>query len=441
MTITLRQLAEQARSASRQLANLSTERKNEVLLAFARKIRENTELILSANQKDLESADRLKSQGELSDSSIQRLKLNAVKIEQMAKNFESVAALPDPVGQVQLATRLDEGLDLHRISCPIGVLLVIFESRPEVVVQISALTLKSGNAVILKGGKEASESNACLFGILDQVLREFNDLPDGTVNLLQSREAVSEIVQQNDCLDLIIPRGSNALVQHIQQHSRVPVLAHADGICHVYWDQAASLSKAMEIIIDAKTEYPAVCNAMETLLIHEQIPENEIKQLLTNLQEAGVEIRACSEIMKKFSNKLNGIIHASEQDWKTEYTDLILSVRLVSSHEEAIGHINHYGSGHTDAIITEDRSIAEKFMDQVDAANVFWNASTRFADGFRYGFGAEVGVSTCKTHARGPVGLDGLVIYKYKLYGSGQGVARYHEGGRQYLHQPLSRLN
>ena len=441
MTITLRQLAEQARSASRQLANLSTERKNQVLLAFARKIRENIDLILSANQKDLESADRLRSQGELSDSSIQRLKLNTVKIEQMAKNFESVAALPDPVGQVQLATRLDEGLDLHRISCPIGVLLVIFESRPEVVVQISALTLKSGNAVILKGGKEASESNACLFGILDQVLKEFTDLPDGTVNLLQSREAVSEIVQQNDCLDLIIPRGSNALVQHIQQHSRVPVLAHADGICHVYWDQAASLSKAMEIIIDAKTEYPAVCNAMETLLIHEQIPENEIKQLLTNLQEAGVEIRACSAIMKKFSNKLNGIIHASEQDWKTEYTDLILSVRLVSSHEEAIGHINHYGSGHTDAIITEDRSIAEKFMDQVDAANVFWNASTRFADGFRYGFGAEVGVSTCKTHARGPVGLDGLVIYKYKLYGSGQGVARYHEGGRQYLHQPLSRLN
>ncbi len=441
MTITLRQLAEQARSASRQLANLSTERKNEVILAFARKIRENTELILSANQKDLGSADRLRRQGELSDSSIQRLKLNAVKIEQMAKNFESVAALPDPVGQVQLATRLDEGLDLHRISCPIGVLLVIFESRPEVVVQISALTLKSGNAVILKGGKEASESNACLFGILDQVLREFTDLPDGTVNLLQSREAVSEIVQQNDCLDLIIPRGSNALVQHIQQHSRVPVLAHADGICHVYWDQAASLSKAMEIIIDAKTEYPAVCNAMETLLIHEQIPENEIKQLLTNLLEAGVEIRACSAIMKKFSNKLNGIIHASEEDWKTEYTDLILSVRLVSSHEEAIGHINHYGSGHTDAIITEDRSIVEKFMDQVDAANVFWNASTRFSDGFRYGFGAEVGVSTCKTHARGPVGLDGLVIYKYKLYGSGQGVARYHEGGRQYLHQPLSRLN
>ena len=383
----------------------------------------------------------MRSQGELSDSSIQRLKLNGVKIEQMAKNFESVAALPDPVGQVQLATRLDEGLDLHRISCPIGVLLVIFESRPEVVVQISALTLKSGNAVILKGGKEASESNACLFGILDQVLKEFTDLPDGTVNLLQSREAVSEIVQQNDCLDLIIPRGSNALVQHIQQHSRVPVLAHADGICHVYWDQSASLSKAKEIIIDAKTEYPAVCNAMETLLIHEQIPENEIKQLLTNLQEAEVEIRACSAIMKKFSNKLNGIIHASEQDWKTEYTDLILSVRLVSSHEEAIGHINHYGSGHTDAIITEDRSIAEKFMDQVDAANVFWNASTRFADGFRYGFGAEVGVSTCKTHARGPVGLDGLVIYKYKLYGSGQGVARYHEGGRQYLHQPLSRLN
>ncbi|MDA0286766.1 MAG: glutamate-5-semialdehyde dehydrogenase [Proteobacteria bacterium] len=441
MTITLRQLAEQARSASRQLANLSTERKNVVLLAFAKGIRENTELILAANKKDLASADRLRSRGELSDSSIQRLKLNAGKIEQMAKNFESVAALPDPVGQVQLATRLDEGLDLHRVSCPIGVLLVIFESRPEVVVQISALTLKSGNAVILKGGKEASESNACLFGILDQVLDEFTDLPAGTVNLLQSREAVSEIVQQNDCLDLIIPRGSNALVQHIQQHSRVPVLAHADGICHVYWDRSAIISKAMEIIIDAKTEYPAVCNAMETLLIHDQIPESEIRQMLTNLLEAGVELRVCLAIMKKFSSKLDRLVHASEQDWSTEYTDLILSVRLVSSHEEAIGHINQYGSGHTDSIITEDRSIAEKFMDQVDAANVFWNASTRFADGFRYGFGAEVGVSTCKTHARGPVGLDGLVIYKYKLYGSGQGVARYHEGGRQYLHQPLSRLN
>ena len=441
MTITLRQLAEQARIASRQLANLSTERKNEVLLAFAKKIRENTEPILSANKKDLESADRLRSQGELSDSSIQRLKLNAGKIEQMAKNFESVAALPDPVGQVQLATRLDEGLDLHQVSCPIGVLLVIFESRPEVVVQISALTLKSGNAVILKGGKEASESNACLFRILDQVLGEFTDLPAGTVNLLQSREAVSEIVQLNDCLDLIIPRGSNALVQHIQQHSRVPVLAHADGICHVYWDRSATLSKAMEIIIDAKTEYPAVCNAMETLLIHEQIPESEISQVFSSLLEAGVELRVCSAIMKKFSSNSDRLVDASEQDWAKEYTDLILSVRLVSSIDEAIGHINQYGSGHTDTIIAEDRSIAEKFMDQVDAANVFWNASTRFADGFRYGFGAEVGVSTCKTHARGPVGLDGLVIYKYKLYGNGQGVARYHEGGRQYLHQPLSRLN
>ncbi|MBT7201913.1 MAG: glutamate-5-semialdehyde dehydrogenase [Deltaproteobacteria bacterium] len=441
MTITLRQLAEQARIASRQLANLSTERKNEVLLAFAKKIRENTEPILSANKKDLESADRLRSQGELSDSSIQRLKLNAGKIEQMAKNFESVAALPDPVGQVQLATRLDEGLDLHQVSCPIGVLLVIFESRPEVVVQISALTLKSGNAVILKGGKEASESNACLFRILDQVLGEFTDLPAGTVNLLQSREAVSEIVQLNDCLDLIIPRGSNALVQHIQQHSRVPVLAHADGICHVYWDRSATLSKAMEIIIDAKTEYPAVCNAMETLLIHEQIPESEISQVFSSLLEAGVELRVCSAIMKKFSSNSDRLVDASEQDWAKEYTDLILSVRLVSSIDEAIGHINQYGSGHTDTIIAEDRSIAEKFMDQVDAANVFWNASTRFADGFRYGFGAEVGVSTCKTHARGPVGLDGLIIYKYKLYGNGQGVARYHEGGRQYLHQPLSRLN
>jgi glutamate-5-semialdehyde dehydrogenase len=441
MTILLRQLAEQARSASRQLANLPTERKNKVLSVCAKMVREHKEIILKANQKDLEFADRLRSQGELSDSVIQRLRLTSGKIEQMARNFESVAALPDPVGQVEMVTRLDEGLDLHRISCPIGVLLVIFESRPEVVVQISALTLKSGNAVILKGGKEAAQSNACLFGLLNELLKDFNDLPDGAVNLLQSREAVSEIVQQNDCLDLIIPRGGNTLVQHIQQHSRVPVLAHADGICHVYWDQYASFEKAMEIIIDAKTEYPAVCNAMETLLIHDQILENEIVEVFTKLQNAGVQLRVCLNIMKKFSSKINNVLQATEQDWRTEYTDMILSVRLVSSLAKAVEHINQYGSGHTDAIITEQRQHAEQFMDQVDAANVFWNASTRFADGFRYGFGAEVGVSTCKTHARGPVGLEGLVLYKYKLYGSGQGVARYHEGGRQYLHRPLTRPN
>ena len=442
MITSLREQAEQARAASRLLANLPTVRKNQVLLQWAQAIRDHQAEILAANAKDLEAAQELQAQGTLTASSLQRLKLNPGKVEQMARNFESVANLPDPVGQVQLATRLDEGLDLYRISCPIGVLLVIFESRPEVVVQISALTLKSGNAVILKGGKEAAHSNARLYALLQEVLERNPDLPTGTINLLQSREAVAEIVQQNDCLDLIIPRGSNALVQHIQQHSRVPVLAHADGICHIYWEGGADFEKALEVLIDAKTEYPAVCNAMETLLVQHQVPLQELQAVLQALHERGVELRVCERTRERLGSATEWpMLPATEEDWQTEYTDLILSVKTVSTREEAVAHINRYGSGHTDAILTEDAQGAEWFLDHVDGANVFWNASTRFADGFRYGFGAEVGVSTCKTHARGPVGLEGLVIYKYKLYGSGQGVARYHEGGRRYLHQPLPRIN
>ncbi len=438
MILTLREQAEQARRASHLLSNLSTEQKNQALCAIAKALRLQQHKILQANEVDLDNARKLLAEEEITQSTYRRLMLNPDKVEQMARNLESVAALPDPVGVQQMGTRLDDDLDLYRISCPIGVLLVIFEARPEVVIQISALTLKSGNAVILKGGKETQHSNATLFQIAEETLRLFDEIPAGSVNLLQSREAVSTIVQMNDCLDLIIPRGSNALVQHIQQNSRVPVLAHADGICHVYWDAEGDLRKAREIIVDAKTEYPAVCNAMETLLVHQGVPEEHLGKVVTDLHRAGVELRVCEQTRSRLHGLAEiSLSDATEEDWHTEYTDMILSIKTVFNGEAALQHIHQYGSGHTDAIITENKICGEWFLNQVDSANVFWNASTRFADGFRYGFGAEVGVSTCKTHARGPVGLDGLVIYKYKLYGNGQGVARYHAGGRAYQHTPL----
>ncbi|MBF0279415.1 MAG: glutamate-5-semialdehyde dehydrogenase [SAR324 cluster bacterium] len=430
--------AQVARQASITLANLSTEQKNQMLLAAAAGLRRGVEKILSANQLDLGPAQAMVDRGELSSSAYQRLILNRNKIEQMALNMESVAQLPDPVGTVLRGTRLAEDLDLYRVSCPIGVLLVIYESRPEVTVQISALAIKSGNAVILKGGSEVTHSNQILAEIILESLSVFDFMPVGAVQMLNTREEVSQLLESSDCIDLIIPRGSNALVRHIQAHSKAPVLAHADGICHVYLDESADPEKSEEVVIDAKIQYPAVCNAMETLLVHEKVPESLLIRILEKLQKEQVELRVCEKTARNLAgtNSLQ-MSPATEEDWRTEYTDLILSVKTVASLEEAVSHINTYGSKHTDSIVTENKKRAEWFMNQVDAAGVFWNASTRFADGFRYGFGAEVGVSTSKTHARGPVGLEGLVIYKYKLYGHGQGVARYEGSENTYLHEAI----
>ncbi len=438
---TLSEQAQVARCASLELANLPTSRKDQVLQAIADSLRRNEESILNANALDRAEARKIMEAGKLSASACERVSLNEKKIEQMALNLESVAQLPDPVGKIQRGTQLAEGLELYRVTCPLGVILAIFESRPEVVAQISALAIKSGNAVILKGGSEARHSNQELARLVRETLGRFDFMPEGTMSLLNTREEVSRILQASDCIDLIVPRGSNALVRYIQTHSKAPVLAHADGICHVYLDCEADVEKSEEIALDAKLQYPAVCNAMETLLVHRAYPRSSLVAILKKLQDAGVELRGC----RKTREHLAGIdslrlAHACDQDWVTEYTDLILSLKMVSSLEEAVNHINAYGSKHTDAIVTENKDKAEWFMNQVDAANVFWNASTRFSDGFRYGFGAEVGISTSKIHARGPVGLEGLVIYKYKLYGQGQSVGRFEGSGARYLHQAIPPL-
>jgi len=428
----------QARDAFLVLANLENLHKNNVLHELAQALRENSAEILAENARDMAEAQKMLECGELSASACNRVLLNEEKIEQMAHNCESVAALPDPAGKIIQATRLDEGLDLYRVSCPIGVILVIFESRPDVVIQISALALKSGNAVILKGGKEAQNSNRVLAKLIRNTLAKNDTVPENAVSLVESRDEVSQLVKMSSELDLIIPRGSNELVRNIQKCTQVPVLGHADGLCHVYLDQAADEKKSIEVALDAKLDYPAVCNAAETLLVHQKYPVEWLVEILRKMQEAGVELRVCQQTQKRLEKFTElKLKNAVEEDWPTEYIDLIISVLNVKSAEEAVSHINHFGSRHTDTIVTENSELAEWFMNTVDAAGVFWNASTRFADGFRYGFGAEVGVSTGKTHSRGPVGLEGLVIYKYKLYGNGQGVGQYGQGKREFLHEEI----
>ena len=428
----------QARDAFLVLANLENLHKNNVLHELAQALRENSAEILAENARDMAEAQKMLECGELSASACNRVLLNQEKIEQMAQNCEGVAALPDPAGKIIKATRLDEGLDLYRVSCPIGVILVIFESRPDVVIQISALALKSGNAVILKGGKEAQNSNRVLAKLIRNTLVKNDTVPENAVSLVESRDEVSQLVKMSSELDLIIPRGSYELVRNIQKNSQVPVLGHADGLCHVYLDQSADETKSIEVALDAKLDYPAVCNATETILVHQKYPVDWLVEILRKMQEAGVELRVCQQTQKRLEKFTELKLKAAfEEDWTTEYIDLIISVKSVKSAKEAVRHINHYGSRHTDTIVTENSELAEWFMNTVDAAGVFWNASTRFADGFRYGFGAEVGVSTGKTHSRGPVGLEGLVIYKYKLYGNGQGVGQYGQGKREFLHEEI----
>ena len=429
----------QARDAFLVLANLENLHKNNVLHELAQALRENLAEILAENARDMAEAQKMLECGELSASACNRVLLNQEKIEQMAQNCESVAALPDPAGKIIQATRLDEGLDLYRVSCPIGVILVIFESRPDVVIQISALALKSGNAVILKGGKEAQNSNRVLAKLIRNTLAKNDTVPENAVSLVESRDEVSQLVKMSSELDLIIPRGSYELVRNIQKNSQVPVLGHADGLCHVYLDQSADETKSIDVVLDAKLDYPAVCNAAETILVHQKYPVEWLVEILRKMQEAGVELRVCQQTQKRLEKFTElKLKTAVEEDWTTEYTDLIISVKSVKSAEDAVIHINHFGSKHTETIVTENSQLAEWFMNMVDAAGVFWNASTRFADGFRYGLGAEIGVSTSKTHARGPVGLEGLVIYKYKLYGNGQGAGRYGHGKRDFLHEEIT---
>jgi glutamate-5-semialdehyde dehydrogenase len=352
----------------------------------------------------------------------------------MATGVREVAALPDPLGQTLAVTELDEGLTLYKESCPIGVIGIVFEARPEIVPQIAALALKSGNAVILKGGSEAEHCNRVLVQIWNEVLASFEDIPPGAVNLLFTRADVEEMLSLEDEIDLIIPRGSQEFVRHVAERSRIPVLGHGEGICHVYVDNMADLDKAFRIAFDSKVQYPAACNAMETLLVHEDVADEFLPEMISRFKVAGVEVRGCPRTIR-FGQP--GVNPASEEDWETEYSDLIVAIKIVDSAEEAIDHINRYGSSHTEAIVTEDAHAASQFMERVDAAGVYHNVSTRFADGFRYGFGAELGISTSKLHARGPVGLEGLTTYKYKLIGDGQTVASYVAGERKFRHRKI----
>jgi len=346
--------------------------------------------------------------------------------------------LPDPVGKTTLATKLDDGLDLYRVTSPIGVLLVIFEARPEVIANIASLALKSGNAVILKGGKESVNSFAAIAKVIQEALATTR-IPPGAVQLVESRQEVNSLLDQDQYIDLVIPRGGNELVRYIKEHTRIPVMGHAEGLCAIYVAQDADPQKAVKVVVDSKTDYPAACNAAETLLVNSGILTSLWPMLAQALTEAGVSLR-CDERSLAALESTTTTTLAVDKDFSTEFLELTLAVRTVDSTDEAINHINQHGSGHTDAIITESRDRAEKFMGRVDSAGVFWNASTRFADGFRYGFGTEVGISTNKIHARGPVGLEGLMIYKYKLFGHGQVAGGYGSGTgkRAFLHEPIA---
>ena len=406
------ELAKNAKTASKKLATLSTEIKNKALLAIAEALDFNRTKIFEANKLDLELAE-----GNISQSVYNRLKLDENKMRDMIQGVIDVYELEDPVGKVLLQRSLDTGLILTKKSCPIGVLGIIFEARPDVISQISALAIKSSNAVILKGGKESTNTNKAIMEVIQNALSTIEGFPQNVLTQVFSRDDVKEMLEQDKYIDLIIPRGGNSLVQFVKENTKIPVLGHADGICHIFVDESADLEKAKRIVIDAKTQYPSACNTVETLLIHKNFINKE--ELLQALKDAGVELIFTPE------------------SWHKEYSDKILSIKEVCSIDEAIEHINEYSSGHTESIITEDRENAEIFLSAVDSAGVYHNASTRFADGFRYGFGAEVGISTNKTHARGPVGLEGLTIYKYTLQGNGDVVADYVEGKKKFNHKDL----
>lgn len=426
----IRETAKTAKKASIQLAAISNETKNNALEKIANALSENKDRIITANKKDLEQAEN----DNLAAPLLKRLKFDTNKINDAIEGLNSLRHLPDPVGKTMLATEIDKGLELYQVSSPIGVLGIVFESRPDALVQISSLCLKSGNSVLMKGGSEAAHTNRILTDVINSASIGAG-IPEGWLSLLEARSDVTEMLEMDDSIDLIIPRGSNEFVKYIMDHTNIPVLGHADGICHVYIDKSADTDMAVRVALDSKTQYVAVCNAAETLLVHQDIADTVIPMIKTAFDEKEVEIRGCEK-----TRMIIDAPSATEDDWQTEYLDLIVSIKVVKNMDDAITHINTYGSGHTDVIVTKDKKRGIRFMDYVDAANVFINCSSRFADGFRYGLGAEVGIGTGKIHARGPVGLEGLVIYKWRMVGDGHIVADYSgEGSRSFTHRPLQK--
>lgn len=427
-TTSLTSIAQKTRESARHLATLSAEVKNRALEAIAQALESAAPEILAANQADCQAAQ----EAGIASALQARLKLDATKLKAAIAGVRDVATLPDPVGQVQIHRELDQGLVLTRVTCPLGVLGVIFEARPDAVMQISSLAIKSGNGVILKGGKEATRSCEALVKAIQHGLAQ-TEIDPAVVQLLTTREETLELLKLDQYVDLIIPRGSNSFVRFVQENTRIPVLGHADGICHLYVDKAADVAKAVTITLDSKTHYPAACNAIETLLVHQAIASDFLLEAVTALQAKDVELRGDQRTLE-----ILNIPAATEADWSTEYSDLILAIKIVDSLPEAIAHINTYGSRHTEAIVTENADAASTFLAQVDAAGVYHNCSTRFADGFRYGFGAEVGISTQKMPPRGPVGLEGLVTYKYQLSGDGHIAATYSGvNAKPFTHRDL----
>lgn len=424
-------LVKNAKESTYKLQSLNTEIKNYALSEIAKNIEKRKSEIFEANNKDLENAKELLNNKKISLSMFNRLKLDDNKMIDIISGIKDVIKLEEPINKVLTETELDDNLILKKVSCPIGLIAVIFEARPDVISQISSLCIKSSNAVILKGGSEGENTNKIIFEIINQVLSDIKEFPKNSVNLVFSREDIKNILSMDKYIDLIIPRGSNDLVQYIKANTNIPVLGHADGICHLYIDESANIENALKICLDSKAQYPSACNSVETILINKNIANEFLKKLYYLFKENEIKINGDEEVKKILYDI--GIV----KDWHKEYGDKEVSLKIVDNVEEAYKHINKYSSHHTDSIISENKENIEKFMTFVDSANVYSNVSTRFSDGFRYGFGAEVGISTNKTHARGPVGLEGLTIYKYKLFGNYQIVDDYVSHKSSFKHKRI----
>ncbi|KAK3656191.1 glutamate-5-semialdehyde dehydrogenase [Elasticomyces elasticus] len=438
------QVARAAKISSRTLATLPTSARNAALDAIHDALAEARDEILAANARDLELAKKSAANGELSASILKRLDLSRKgKFDDMLQGIKNVLELEDPVGRVDLRTELDDGLILQRQTCPIGVLLIIFEARPEVIANIASLAIKSANAAILKGGKESTESFKAISTVISKALAS-TEVPNDSIQLVTTRDAVDPLLELSQYIDLVIPRGSNELVSYCQKKAHMPVLGHADGLCHIYIHSDASPEMAVNVVVDSKTDYPAACNSVETLLVHEEVLETVLPAVAEALINKGVTLRCDAQSKAAITKHIQSDLleDASDKDYDTEFLDLILAIRTIPASaavDEAINHINTHGSHHTDCIITASKEIADRFSNGIDSACKFSNCSTRFCDGMRFGFGTEVGISTNKVHARGPVGLEGLMIHEYRLEGNGQGAAMYGgSGGRQYKHKKLS---
>ncbi len=424
----MKEIAKKVKADSFLLMASSNEMRNTCLKNIIENLKKDKEHILAENKKDIENA-RLEN---ISSSILSRLLFDGHKMDTVIAGINDLIKMPDPIGKITLKRELDEGLVLTRTTTPIGVIGVIFEARPDALVQIASLCIKSGNAAILKGGSEALLTNRALFESIKRAVKDSN-LPEHALVQLEARSDVSELLSCYEYVDLLIPRGSNSFVKYIMDNTNIPVMGHADGICHTYVDEDFDLDKSIRILVDAKTQYPSACNTTETILVHKNAVDKLFPRLNKAFNDAKIKVFAHKNIIDKFDNA----VPATDNSFHTEYLEKTVNVKTVDDIDEAINHINTYGSHHTDAILTNIDSNADYFMNRVDSANVYKNCSTRFADGFRYGFGAEVGISTGKLHARGPVGLEGLCTYKYKLYGNGDIVADYADGKKEFHFKDL----